>query len=342
MNGMEKVEQKHIEQKMSAKKIDRKLSIAPMMGWTDRNFRYFARLITPNSLLYSVMITTGALLHGDKDFFLKFNNPEEKPVALQLGGSNPKELAQSAKFGEDAGYDEINLNCGCPSDRVQKGSFGACLMKDVDLVANCIASMRDMVDIDVTVKCRIGVDEFDSYEFLSDFIGTVASVGGCKTFIIHARKAWLEGLTPKENRTIPPLKWDIVKKIKQDFPELEIIINGGFKTVKDVKEILPEVDGVMIGREAYKNPYIMAEVEREILGTKNLLSRKQVIEKMLPYIERELSQETKLKDITRHILGLFQGIRGAKTWRRILSEETLKSDAGIEVLLKALKAIEEE
>ncbi len=337
---MENIVEKNNDKPNDTQKINRTLSIAPMMGWTDRHFRFFARLITPNSLLYSVMITTGALLHGDRDFFLKFNNPEEKPVALQLGGNNPAELAKCAKFAEDAGYDEVNLNCGCPSDRVQRGSFGACLMKEANLVADCIKAMQDAVSIDVTVKNRLGVDEFDSYDFLVDFIGTIADIGNCRTFIIHARKAWLRGLSPKENREIPPLNWQRVRKLKADFPKLEIITNGGFKSIPDIEKELKYTNGIMIGREAYKNPYFMAKLEEKIFKNKNILNRKEIVEKLIPYIEKELKYGTKLSDITRHILGLFQGVRGAKKWRQILSNDSHQKGAGIEILLKALKAVE--
>ncbi len=319
-------------------KLNRKISVAPMMGWTDRHDRYFLRLIAPNILLYTVMITTGALLYGDTRCFLKFS-PEEQPVALQLGGSSPIDLAKSAKLGEDAGYNEINLNCGCPSDRVQRGDFGVCLMKNAKLVAECVDAMKQSVNIPVTVKNRIGVDEFDSYDFLCDFIGTVSDKGGCDTFIIHARKAWLNGLSPKDNRTVPPLKWDIVHKIKQDFPHLTIILNGGIKTIQEIQENLPSVDGVMIGREAYHNPYFLSEIEANIFNTENLLTRHEVIDALIPYIEKELKAGIHFKKISRHILGLFQGIRGAKHWRRTLSDEGCKRNAGIDVINQALSEI---
>jgi len=319
------------------KKLDRRVSVAPMMGWTDRHDRYFLRLISPNVLLYTVMITTGALIHGDRDFFLRYNN-EEHPLALQIGGSDPNDLARAAKYGEEYHYDEINLNCGCPSDRVQKGAFGACLMKNPPLVAECVDAMKQTVDIPVTVKCRIGVDDFDSYDFLTDFIGQSADKG-CETFIIHARKAWLEGLSPKDNRTIPPLDWKRVIQIKKDFPELEIIINGGIKTAEETEKLLTQVDGVMIGREAYQNPFLLSLIEERIYQTAALRSRHQIIEDLLPYIESELHKGTKLKDITRHILGLFQGIRGAKAWRRLLSENAYKPDATSSLLHVAVNEI---
>ena len=232
--------------------IDRRLSIAPMMGWTDKHYRYFMRLISPNTLLYTVMITTGALVYGEKHELLEFNE-EEHPIAMQFGGSNPKDLADCSKIAEKYGYDEVNLNCGCPSDRVQKGKIGACLMLEPDLVAECVDAMKQAVDIPITVKTRIGIDDNDSYEFLTDFIGKSADKG-CKTFVIHARKALLDGLSPSKNRSIPPLKWDVAYKLKQDFPELEILLNGGISTTEHVKEALKYVDGAMKGKKAYKNP----------------------------------------------------------------------------------------
>lgn len=324
------------------KPIDRRIAVAPMMGWTDRHDRYFLRLISPNALLYTVMLTSGALLHGDAARFLQFD-PAEHPVALQLGGSDPQELAKAAKMGETAGYDEINLNCGCPSDRVQRGAFGACMMKQPALVADCIAAMNEAVDVPVTVKTRIGVDEYDSYDFLCDFIGQVSEKGGCDVFIIHARKAWLKGLNPKQNRTVPPLRWDIVHRLKKDFPQLTVILNGGLDNPADVREQLQHSDGVMIGREAYQNPYFLAALEEDIFGTPTatLRSRHDTIRALLPYIEAELSKGTQLYDITRHILGLFQGLPGAKKWRRILSEKAFLPSAGPEVVLEALSHVAE-
>jgi len=323
-------------------RFDRRVAVAPMMGWTDRHDRYFLRLISPHALLYTVMLTSGALLHGDAAHFLKFDAAEH-PVALQLGGSDPLELAKAAKMGEAAGYDEINLNCGCPSDRVQRGAFGACMMKQPALVADCVAAMHDAVDLPVTVKTRIGVDEYDSYDFLCDFIGQTAEKGGCDTFIIHARKAWLKGLNPKQNRTVPPLRWDIVHRLKQDFPHLTVILNGGIANPEDVREQLQHSDGVMIGREAYQNPYFLAALEESVFGTPAaaLRSRHDTVRALLPYIEDELSQGTPLYDITRHILGLFQGLPGAKKWRRILSEKAFLPAAGPEVVLEALSYIPE-
>lgn len=340
---MTQIQQKEITEPRisgSPAPLDRRISVAPMMGWTDRHDRYFLRLIAPNTLLYTVMLTTGALIHGDHDYFLKFN-PEEHPVALQLGGNDPKDMATCAVFGAETGYDEININCGCPSDRVQRGAFGACLMMQPETVAACVDAMRQKVDIPVTVKTRIGIDEHDSYDFVRDFIGTVADKGGCETFIVHARKAWLNGLSPKDNRTIPPLSWETVHRLKQDFPHLTFVSNGGLNTLADIQEQLQHVDGVMIGREAYQNPYFLATLERDILKTpaQNLPSRHAVIEQLMPYIAREMQNGLPLKDITRHILGLFQGMKGAKKWRRTLSENACRKGASAEIVLEALAHI---
>jgi tRNA-dihydrouridine synthase A len=324
-------------QNKSSTTIDRRVSVAPMMGWTDRHQRYFMRLISPHALLYTVMITTGALVHGKKLGVLEFN-PEEHPVALQLGGSDPKDLAHCAKLAEQYGYDEVNLNCGCPSERVQDGKFGACLMAEPALVADCIDAMKQAVSVPVTVKTRIGIDDNDSYEFLSGFVGKVADKG-CDTFIIHARKAILGGLSPAENRTIPPLKWDTAYRLKKDFPQLSIILNGGVKNTSDTAEALRHLDGVMIGREAYQNPYFMADIEREIFHNAAVPTRSEVIDVMLPYIEKKLQEGIPLKDITRHILGLYQGLPGARRWRRVLSEEAYKPAANLNVIAAALEHI---
>lgn len=328
-----------MEKPVQKSSINRLVSVAPMMGWTDRHDRYFLRLISPNALLYTVMITTGALVYGKKFNVLEYN-PEEHPVALQLGGSDPGELAACAKLAEQYGYDEVNLNCGCPSDRVQKGKFGACLMGEPELVANCIDAMQQAVSIPVTVKSRIGIDDQDSYEFLLNFVGKIAEKG-CKTFIIHARKALLNGLSPAENRLIPPLKYDYAYRIKKDFPDLNVILNGGIKTVDNIKDALKNTDGVMIGREAYTNPYFMAEVEREIFGTPAIKTRREIIEALFPYIDRCVSDGTPLKDITRHILGLYQGLPGARQWRRILSQEAYKPAANSNIVRQALRAVPE-
>ena len=261
-------------------------------------------------------------------------NPEEHPVALQLGGSDPKELAECAKLAEQYGYDEVNLNCGCPSDRVQKGKFGACLMAKPQLVADGIDAMRQVVSIPVTVKTRIGIDNLDSYQFLLDFVGKIAEKG-CDTFIIHARKALLNGLSPAENRTVPPLNYDRAYQLKRDFPNLNIILNGGIKTVESIQDALKNLDGVMIGREAYSNPYFLAQVEREIFGNTAVRTRGEVLDALMPYIDRSLQNGVPLKDITRHILGLYQGLRGGRKWRQILSEEAYKPAANANTVLMA-------
>ncbi len=316
---------------------NRLISIAPMMDCTDRHDRYFLRLLSPHVLLYTEMITTGALLHGDYQRFLAFD-PAEHPLALQLGGSNPHQLARCAQMGEEFGYDEINLNVGCPSDRVKSGHFGACLMLSPNLVADCIAAMTAAVKIPVTIKCRIGVDEQDSYKQLVHFI-TLNAQAGCKVFIIHARKAWLNGLSPKENREIPPLRYDIVRQIKQDFPHLSIVLNGGIKTTATIEEQLQSVDGVMIGREAYSNPYWLAVLEKTFFSTeKPLITRPAVIEKLIPYVEKQLHNKVKLSSITRHILGLFMGQPGARTWRRVLSENAHKNHIDAQLLRVAMAA----
>lgn len=318
-----------------------RFSIAPMLDWTDRHCRYFHRLLTSETLLYTEMVTTGAIIHGRADFLAY--NEEEHPVALQLGGSNPQDLAQCAKLAELRGYDEVNLNVGCPSDRVQNGRFGACLMGEAQLVADCVTAMKAEVSIPVTVKTRIGIDEQDSYEFLTDFISTVAEKGGCQDFMIHARKAWLKGLSPKENRDIPPLDYPRVYQLKKDFPELTIGINGGIKTLEGALEHLNHLDGVMVGREAYQNPYLLARVDQLIFGSDQpMKKRTQVVEDMYPYIERELSKGVFLNHISRHMIGLFQNMPGARQWRRYISENAHKTGAGIEVIQTALSKIPKE
>ncbi len=318
--------------------INRKISIAPMMDCTDRHDRYFLRLISPHALLYTEMLTVGALLHGDYQRFLRFD-PLEHPVALQLGGSEPEKLARCAKMGEEFGYDEINLNVGCPSDRVKSGRFGACLMREPALVAECVAAMQAVVKLPVTVKCRIGIDDDDSYEKLVHFVTLIAEAG-CQVFIIHARKAWLNGLSPKENRDIPPLRYEVVHQIKSDFPHLQIVINGGIKTISAIEEQLTHVDGVMIGREAYSNPYFLADIEKNFFGNEEmLLAREAVIEKLIPYVEQELKQNTKLTSVTRHLFGLFLGKPGARKWRRFLSENAYKAENGTQLLLDALRIV---
>ncbi|HXA47866.1 MAG TPA: tRNA dihydrouridine(20/20a) synthase DusA [Burkholderiaceae bacterium] len=317
----------------------RRLSVAPMMDWTDRHCRVFHRHITRHTWLYTEMVTTGALLHGDVPRHLDFHQ-DEHPVALQLGGSEPADLAKSAKLGEQWGYDEINLNCGCPSERVQRGAFGACLMAEPKLVADCVKAMRDAVSIDVTVKHRIGIDAMDNYEFVRDFVGTVADAG-CATFIVHARNAILKGLSPKENREIPPLRYESAYRLKREFPQLEILINGGIKTEAEIDLHLQHVDGVMLGREAYHNPYMMTSFDARYYGdTAMPKSRAEVVQAMLPYIREQLALHgksgvgggLKLNSITRHMLGLMAGLPGARSFRQSLSDSK-KLAAGDPVIL---------
>ena len=297
----------------------RTLSVAPMMDWTDRHCRVFHRQITKHTWLYTEMVTTGALVYGDVERHLRYDDVEH-PIALQLGGSDPADLAKSAKLGEQWGYDEINLNCGCPSERVQKGAFGACLMQEPQLVADCVKAMRDAVSIDVTVKHRIGIDYNEEYGFVRDFIGTIADAG-CKTFIVHARNAILKGLSPKENREIPPLKYDYAYQLKRDFPSLEIVINGGIKTLDEVAQHLEHVDGVMLGREAYHNPYVLAGVDARFYGsTAAAPTREEAEAKLIEYCAAELKRGTYLGAIVRHALGLYRGMPGARGWRRVLSD----------------------
>ncbi|MGR5527038.1 tRNA dihydrouridine(20/20a) synthase DusA [Vibrio maritimus] len=318
-----------------------RFSVAPMLDWTDRHCRYFHRLLSSQTLLYTEMVTTGAIIHGKGDFLAY--NEEEHPVALQLGGSNPADLATCAKLAAERGYDEVNLNVGCPSDRVQNGRFGACLMAEPDLVAECVAAMREVADIPVTVKTRIGIDDQDSYEFLTKFVSTVSEKGGVDQFTIHARKAWLSGLSPKENREIPPLDYPRAYQIKKDFPHLNVAVNGGVKTLEESLEHLQHLDGVMIGREAYQNPYILAQIDQLIFGLDTpVKKRKQVVEEMYPYIERQLSNGSYLGHISRHMIGLFQAMPGARQWRRYISENAHKKGAGIEVLETALAKIPSE
>ncbi|MEZ9686591.1 tRNA dihydrouridine(20/20a) synthase DusA [Vibrio atlanticus] len=318
-----------------------RLSVAPMLDWTDRHCRYFHRLLSQQTLLYTEMVTTGAILHGKGDF-LEYNE-QEHPLALQLGGSNPVDLAACAKLAGERGYDEINLNVGCPSDRVQNGRFGACLMAEPELVADCVSAMKEVTDIPITVKTRIGIDDQDSYEFLTKFVSTVSEKGGCEQFTIHARKAWLSGLSPKENREIPPLDYDRAYQIKKDFSDLVIAVNGGITTLEQTKEHLQHLDGVMIGREAYHSPFILAEVDQQIFGLDTpIKKRSQVVEEMYPYIERQLSNGASLGHISRHMLGLFQSMPGARQWRRYISENAHKKGAGIEVIQTALAKIPKE
>lgn len=312
----------------------RRLSVAPMMDWTDRHDRYFLRLFSRGIWLYTEMVTSAGIKRGDWRRLLAFD-PAERPVAAQLGGSDPAELALAAQRVEELGYDEVNLNVGCPSDRVQSGRFGACLMAEPQLVAECVAAMRAVVQIPVTVKARIGIDELDSYEHLHHFIGTVAQAG-CEVFIVHARKAWLNGLSPKQNREIPPLRYDVVHQVKRDFPQLEISLNGGVLNLDQAETQLAQVDGVMIGRAAYQDPMILADVDRRFYGTNTAaVTREAVIDQLIPYIEREMASGCQFKHISRHILGLYQGVPGARAWRRVLSENAHKPHAGVELLREA-------
>ena len=316
-------------------------AVAPMMDWTDRHCRFFHRQLSSHALLYTEMVTEMAVRHGDRHKLLGFDAGEQ-PVALQLGGSNPKGLAEAAKIGEDFGHVEINLNVGCPSDKVQEGRFGACLMAEPQLVADCVAAMRASVKVPVTVKCRIGIDDQDEEQGLQDFVKQVAGAG-CETFVVHARKAWLQGLSPKENREIPPLNYDRVHRLKTSFPQLNIILNGGMSSPK--KEIihLSDLDGLMFGREAYHNPWILAEVDPLFMGRiAPVTSRREVVETMLPYIANHLSEGLALHKITRHMLGLYHAQPGGRMWRQVLSTEGCKPNAGLEVLNHALNVVEEQ
>jgi tRNA-dihydrouridine synthase A len=311
-----------------------RLCLAPMLEWTDRHFRYLLRLISRRTLLYTEMITAPAILRGDRERLLRFD-PIEHPLALQIGGSNPAELARCAAIAESLGYDEVNLNVGCPSDRVQEGRFGACLMAEPELVAECVSAMAGAVSIPVTVKTRIGIDERDSYDELRRFVQRVAEAG-CRCFIIHARKAWLNGLSPKENRTVPPLRYEVAQGLKADFPDLEIVLNGGITSLEEAQAHLRVFDGVMIGRAVYHNPYLFAEADARLFGdARPMPAREEILAGFLPYVEAELAAGTRLQSITRHMLGLFHGAPGGKRWRRHLSENAYKPGAGLDVLLAA-------
>ena len=313
--------------------------IAPMLDWSDRHCRYFWRLLSKNALLYTEMITTGALLNGATERFLQFDDSEH-PLALQLGGSDRNALAACAQLAERRGYDEVNLNCGCPSDRVQNGAFGACLMARPALVADCIKAMQDACSIRVTIKHRIGIDDSDSYDAMASFVDTVAATG-CKTFIVHARKAWLNGLSPKQNREIPPLRYADVYQLKQEFPHLTIVINGGIDALDECRQHLEKVDGVMLGRSAYHSPYFLGSVDRDLFAdTAPVKTRAQIIEALLPYIEIQLQLGNSLHAITRHILGLYQGLPGARQFRRILSEKAPRAGADCSALKEALACVE--
>jgi tRNA-dihydrouridine synthase A len=322
------------------KRINRTFSVAPMMDWTDRHCRYLHRLISKNVLLYTEMVTAPALIHGDADRLLEFNQSEH-PIALQIGGSHPNQLAQATRLGCEAGYDEININIGCPSDRVQFGRFGACLMKEPELVSECVTAMKEAsTGAEITVKCRIGVDDQEPKRILPDFIDKV-SQNGVSSFTIHARKAWLSGLSPKQNRDVPPLDYELVHEIKKERPELEIILNGGLQTFDQaVHEINKGLDGAMIGRTAYHNPMeILANADSLFETNTNKKSVNKIIDEMLPYIQNHLDSGGRLNQITRHMLGLFSGQSGAKIWKRTLSDEAHKKDAGVEVVQNALRNV---
>ena len=308
--------------------MNRKVSVAPMMDCTDRHERFFLRLISKNTLLYTEMIVDEAISRGNKKKLLEFNI-NEKPVALQIGGSSPKLLAEASKIGEDFGYDEINLNLGCPSKKVEKNKFGACLMKEPNLVADCLSNMQAATKLPVTIKTRIGYDDVEDYENFYNFISILKSIG-VKTFIIHARKAMLGKFTPKQNLNIPPLKYDYVYNLKKDFPNEEIIINGGITSIEEIENHLKKTDGVMIGRAAYHTPYLLADIEKEIFKSEIIPSRQEVIENLIPYVKEELKKGTRLNQIMRHTLGLFHGQSGASHWKRYLSENMCVRNADVQ------------
>ena len=315
-----------------------RFAVAPMLDWTTRHCRYFHRQFSRHALLYTEMVTTQAIIHAKYDH-LDFD-VAENPVALQLGGSDPKQLQLCAQLAQQRGYQEINLNVGCPSDRVQNGMFGACLMAKAELVAECVEQMQSAVHIPVTVKTRIGIDDFDSYDFLCDFVQKVHQAG-CQEFIVHARKAWLSGLSPKQNREIPPLNYERVYQLKQDFPHLLISINGGIKTLEEMQHHLQHVDGVMVGREAYQNPALLGHIDHALFDANApIITPRQAVENMFPYIEQQLSQGVYLNHIVRHMLGAFQHCKGARQWRRYLSENAYKAGAGIDVVETALGFVE--
>lgn len=323
----------------SAVKLRRSFCVAPMMDCTDTHCRYLMRLISRHALLYTEMVATNALLYGDVARHLTYND-EEHPIALQLGGSEPHDLALCAKLGEQWGYDEINLNCGCPSDRVQSGRFGACLMAEPEIVADCLKAMSDAVSLPITLKCRIGIDHHESYEEFCDFVGSVTNITGCHTVIVHARKAWLKGLSPKENREIPPLHYDYVYRLKNELPALEVIINGGITTLEEGLEHLKQTDGIMMGREAYHNPFILQQVDRLFYEDHHpLVERKEICEKFIDYSRRQMDKGLHLNYLSKHLLGLYHEVPGSRKFRRHISENAHRSDAGIRVLEDALKLI---
>ena len=318
--------------------LSRRFSVAPMMDWTDRHCRYFLRQLSSRALLYTEMVTTGALLHGDARRFLRYHE-DEHPLALQLGGSNPDELAACARLAEEHGYDEVNLNVGCPSDRVQNNMIGACLMAHPQRVADCIRAMQDAVSIPVTVKHRIGINGRDSYAELCDFVGTVHDAG-CTSFTVHARIAILEGLSPKENREVPPLRYEVAAQLKQDFPDLEIVLNGGIKTLEECQQHLQTFDGVMLGREAYHNPYLLAHVDQQLFALERpVISRADALQRMQPYIEKHLAEGGAMHHVTRHVLGLAQGFPGARRFRQLLSVDVHKTQNPLLLLEQAIELL---
>lgn len=320
--------------------IDRRISVAPMMDYTDRHCRYLLRLVSPGALLYTEMVTAQALAHCDPEHLLGFDAAEQ-PVALQLGGSDPVLLARAARMGEERGYVEINLNVGCPSERVQVGNFGACLMAEPQLVADCVRAMREAVRLPVTVKCRIGIDELDDYGFFHHFVSVVRDAG-VSVFIVHARKAYLQGLSPKENREIPPLRYEVPWRLKQEHPDLTVILNGGLKTVGQVREWLPRFDGVMLGRQAYSEPYLLAQLHGEFIDKDWLPpARDEIVERYAEYVERMLAEGQRLPSLLRHLHGLYAGYPGARAWRRFLGEQGVRPDAGVEVLRASLRVFQQ-
>ncbi|MGB3726220.1 MAG: tRNA dihydrouridine(20/20a) synthase DusA [Glaciecola sp.] len=323
---------------MAKQALDHRFSVAPMLDWTDRHCRYFLRLLSRHTVLYTEMVTTGAIIHGKGDY-LGFSHSEH-PVVLQLGGSNPADMAHCAQIAQDKGYDEININVGCPSDRVKNGSFGACLMATPAVVAECVSAMQQAVDIPVTVKCRIGIDDMDDDQGLSDFVLPIAEVG-CEHFIVHARKAWLQGLSPKQNRDIPPLNYERVYRLKQDNPHLQISINGGITQLDDAKEHLQYVDGVMMGREVYSNPFILSQVDAQLYNDNDAapLTRDEIVHGMTQYIRQEMNNGARVWHIARHMLGLFQGQAGGKIWRRYLSQNGTGKHNNPDLLLEGLAQV---
>jgi tRNA-dihydrouridine synthase A len=329
---------------VATKVLDRRISVAPMMDYTDRHCRYFLRLLSPGALLYTEMITAPAIVRGASAARLLAFDAAEHPVALQLGGSDARELAQAARIGAQFGYDEINLNCGCPSDRVKSGRFGACLMGEPALVAECFVAMREAVSLPVTVKCRIGIDPMpytvlDSYDFLTRFVSSVAAAG-CEVFVIHARRAVLNGLTPKQNREIPPLQYDVVRRLRADFPQLVFVVNGGVRTLEEVNEHLAAFDGVMIGREAYQNPYLLALLHQAVCNPDwRLPTREEIVQRYVPYVRAQMAEGQRLHSMIRHLQGLYAGLPRVRSWRRFLSEQAAQPAANADVLMDALRIV---